>query len=145
MTNAKSHTVQIKLQRSYSRESDEHAFSVVRLKNEHIKKFGGSGKWVKISNYTNKSIYRRIKGAGATDLPANGLELDYEAFRELGCWSSESPINGFYPTALRIKKASFYEGLLAHVKHPDPAYSTPMILGYISLALGILSILLSIL
>jgi hypothetical protein len=130
-------------QRGYSNLSDDLAFSIVRLKNDHINLFGGKGKWVKITSHKNKVIYRKIKGAGKPDLPKDALEIDFDGFNELECFSKEEPIKTFYPTNLKIVKATWFEALKAHWYHPDPAYSMPMRLGYIGLVLGVVGFLLS--
>lgn len=137
--------IHIQRQRSYSRETDEQAFSVVRIRNEHIKKMGGAHQWVKISNPRNQSIYRMVRGAGSIEIPADALELDYEGFRSLNSWSKESPIGGFYVTNLIMTKASRWEAWKAHWFHPNPAYSAPMRLGYIGLVLGVLGFAMSVL
>lgn len=138
--------IQIKQQKMYSRELDEQAFSVVRLRNEHISGLGGAGCWVKICNARSKgkSIYRMAKGAGLLDIPADAVELDYEGFKSLGAWSQEKPINGFYPCDLVVMQTTWWDVLKAHWFHPNMAYSVPMRLGYIGLVLGLVGFVMSI-
>ncbi|MBU3625863.1 hypothetical protein ICN48_06400 [Polynucleobacter sp. JS-Safj-400b-B2] len=135
--------ISIKQQKTYSRELDEQAFSVVRLRNEHIPRLGGTGCWVKICNAKGKAIYRMAKGAGAIDIPVDALELDYEGFRALNSWSKEKPVDGLYPCILFITKANRLEALKAHWFHPNLAYSVPMRLGYIGLGLGLIGFVMS--
>ncbi|MCL7715801.1 hypothetical protein [Stenotrophomonas mori] len=133
--------------RDFSRDADYLAFSVVRLRNAHLKGLGGRHSWVRIENTGNgKVLYRRVRGAGAsagasTGLPANAIEIDYDSRLELGIEGPRDATH-FHDCSLTVGPASRLGELKAHWRHPNIEYRVPYRLAILSLALGLLGALL---
>ena len=140
-----SSTLRVGLQRKYSNPSDYDAFLVVRLNNSSVAKLGGRNSWVCIRSECGKSVFRMIRGAGSTiTLPVGALEFDYETSIALGVPKGVPNPQGFYPCALSVRRATYFEILLAHWQHPDPAYRFPLQISLISLFLGVIGLCLGI-
>ncbi len=95
---------------------------------------GGRGKWIKILNTSNnKSIYRKIYGAGDTPLNCDQIELDYDSSKDLDIADKNN-------CTVKLFKATCIGQVIGHCKHPDPKYRIPLIIGIIGLVLGIISL-----
>ncbi len=137
---------QIEKTRSFSATYDYSSFSVVRLHPKLIQKLGGRNTWIKISN-GGKSIYRVALGLSQfKDFSIKSMEIDYDSICELDCISSKSKDElGFYLNDLHIEKANILGIIKAHWNHPNQAYKIPIQISLVSLALGISSVLISLL
>ena len=131
--------------RIYSDKQDYNAFSAVRLNNNVCSKLGRRGTWVCICNLASGStIYRMTRGSSRkAPLTAEQFEIDYEGLAQLEIPFAKNQ-NDFRPCDIEITKANQLQLFAAHWRHPDPAYRVPMRLGIISLGLGLLSLVISV-
>lgn len=137
----------IEKQKKFSNERDYNDFAIVRVRTTIVKRLGGRKSWVRISS-GNKHIYRIILGASFKGLTEKAIEMDYDSQLELGLSSqpkSAADEYGFYPCELKVRKANFFEKIIAHWKHPDIAYRVPMQLSIVGFILGVIGFILGIL
>lgn len=135
--------LRITQRRKFSNPADYDAFSVIRLHNSCVTALGGRNTWVRIESDSGKTVFRMIRGAGAAaGFPADALEFDYETSLALGIPQGAANEHGFYPCSLSIRQATHWEILIAHWKHPDPAYRFPLQISLVSLLLGIIGFVL---
>ena len=141
--------------RIYTDKEDYYRFAAVRVSNNLIKNLGGRHSWVLIETDKGKRIYRTIRGAGNKDIKTHQIEIDYDSIIELDLHKSDrnngnsvKNESGYKSCNVKLKRIGFPRKIVAHFKHPDPAYRTPMqlamimsVVGFISLLLGIISIL----
>ncbi len=134
--------------RNYSDKSDADKFAVVRIANSLVKALGGRYKWIEIKSSDGKKIYRTIRGAGDRDIRSHQMELDYDSILELGLSMKKSEstdvksnMSGYNNCDISISKVGLITAIRAHLKHPDPAYRAPMTLAFISLVIGIFSLM----
>ena len=128
--------------KDFSREHDHAAFSVVRVFNGRLAELGGRGAWITISS-ENRKVYRRVMGSGSVGLTQDAIELDYDSRHDLGITSPPDQ-NGFHPCDLKLKRSTTLERIAAHWTHPNLAYQVPYRLAMLSLALGLIGLLLGV-
>jgi hypothetical protein len=139
--------------RKYSNEYDNRGFAVARVSNDMVSKLGRRNTWVELKSSGGK-VYRTIKGAGSLDIPRGAVELDYEAVLELNLdrqqitsdTASDEASVPFRNCDLKVRPIWWWEKVVAHWKHPDPAFRVPLqlalILGSLSLITSILGLIL---
>ncbi len=132
--------------RGFSSEYDYTAFSVVRVHPAKLRELGGRNAWVKISS-KNGCIYRMALGGKLSPgFTHKAMEIDYDSRLELDIASANHrDENGFYQCDLSLAAASWKEKIMAHWRHPSPAYRVPMQLGIIGFVLGVVGLILGIL
>lgn len=135
--------VQILKCRDFTRERDYDAFSVVRVFNGCLDSAGGRGAWVTIVG-DGVTLYRRVLGSGGTGLTRDAIELDYDSRVELGL-QGRPDSEGFYSCDLQLARSTAMERAKAHWAHPSLAYRVPYRLALLSVALGFLGLIISLL
>ncbi len=140
--------LEINKQRKFSAEYDYYAFAVVRVSPRILKKLGGRNSWVRISS-ENNHIYRMALGAKSSmGFTQKAMEIDYDSLLELeggSVPSSDADENHFRLCKYSIRKASFFETLIAHWNHPNTGYRVPMQLSIVGFTLGVIGLVLGIL
>ena len=142
--------IRIEQYRRYTNKYDSEAFSIVRVRNQHIQakdknseyykpgKFK-SGSWVTITNNDNgKKVHRMVKGFPSNDLPENMIEIDSSTMLgELEVSRSESNVPP-YLCSVSIRKSSLHERFLGHLNHPDLHYRYPIRVAIMGVLAGLL-------
>ena len=126
--------------RDFSRPQDYDAFSIVRLRNAHLKGLGGRHTWVKLES-NGKRLYRRVRGAGNTGIATDEMEIDYDSRIELGINSARDQ-NGFHSCNVAVTQAGWLGAVEAHWHHPNIEYRVPYRMAMLGLMLGLLGALL---
>ena len=95
------------------------------------------GKWIALTSNAN-TIYRIVRYS--VKLPASDIVLDWAGWIDLQGRVAAAPDE----IQIGIRTPYFWEYLLIPFKHIDPGYRMSAWLGTISVALGVLSVILSV-
>lgn len=92
----------------------------------------------------NGTVYRVLRfaaslKAGGTDEPA-GIVIDWQGWSELQALDRTSEPK----LSLQIRRSNWWGALMGAWKHPEPGYRLSMRIATLSLALGVLSLLLAV-
>jgi hypothetical protein len=101
------------------------------------------GKWFRLKSAHGTSFRVLRFSANLTGAPSGGtgdLVLDWPAWLELNGYADD--VSG--PLELEISKASIWQLPQLAASHPDPAMRLSSMLGFVSVVLGVLSIVLAV-
>lgn len=132
--------------RNYSYTQDADDFLIIRVCNSLITGKNPEGfpslSWVVLINpHTKDRVCRRVKGTRQDQerLEANAIEIDSATvLGELNQLKRPLGDDGYYPCNLILKKANFFDRIMALWRYPEAGLRIPLQISLISLVLGVL-------